>query len=345
MKKRSLVKVLAVLLALAMIFVFAGCGKKEDEQQPTTKGSVDVDIKDYVLKIGDVKVGYDVFNFYVNMQAKMFTDAYGADALAEEVDGMPVIELIKTNVLEALKSDNAVVAYLMKEGFVVDEKAVENTLFEFKRGMSADQYNQLIALGGSDEIFKDEVRRSMYVEEFLARLNAEAEKTDEFKRLVEEEIIDVKARHILVDTEEEAREIIKQLKEGEKTFSELAAEHSKDGANKEAGGDLGYFPRGVMVTEFENAAFNLEVGEVSEPVKTTFGYHVIMVEDKRTLAQKEAAGVPEDELRHDRAFLVQSIVVPLFRERVEKIFSDFDVDVDDQYVKDYTVPVAIPEEK
>ncbi|MBX5014336.1 peptidylprolyl isomerase [Rhizobium lentis] len=91
---------------------------------------------------------------------------------------------------------------------------------------------------------------------------------------------EVHARHILVKTEEEAKDIIKQLDAG-KDFAELAKEKSTD-PNKSEGGDLGYFSRGRMVKEFEDAAFALDKGTYSKtPVKTDFGYHVIKVEDKR----------------------------------------------------------------
>lgn len=91
---------------------------------------------------------------------------------------------------------------------------------------------------------------------------------------------EVHARHILVKTEDEAKDIIKQLDAG-KDFAELAKEKSTD-PNKSEGGDLGYFSRGRMVKEFEDAAFALEKGTYSKtPVKTDFGFHVIKVEDKR----------------------------------------------------------------
>lgn len=83
----------------------------------------------------------------------------------------------------------------------------------------------------------------------------------------------IKCAHILVAKQSQALELLEKLKKGE-SFSKLAQEHSLDGSRKR-GGDLGFFGRGVMVKEFEKAAFGLEKGQVSEPVKTQFGYHII----------------------------------------------------------------------
>ena len=85
--------------------------------------------------------------------------------------------------------------------------------------------------------------------------------------------MNIKARHILVEQEFEANDLVKKLAEG-KTFEELAQSHSKCPSGK-SGGDLGSFGKGMMVASFEEAAFALEVGETSKPVRTQFGFHLI----------------------------------------------------------------------
>ncbi|MFC6488272.1 peptidylprolyl isomerase [Nitratireductor sp. GCM10026969] len=116
------------------------------------------------------------------------------------------------------------------------------------------------------------VVQSITEEEMRARYEAEV------ANLPQEE--EVRARHILVETEEEAKNIIQQLQEGG-DFAEIAEEHSQDGSAAQ-GGDLGYFTQGRMVPAFEEAAFALEPGSYTqEPVETQFGWHVIKVEDKR----------------------------------------------------------------
>ncbi|MBP2550144.1 peptidyl-prolyl cis-trans isomerase C [Neorhizobium galegae] len=106
---------------------------------------------------------------------------------------------------------------------------------------------------------------------------------------------EIHARHILVKTEDEAKAIIKQLDEG-KDFIELAKAKSED-TSKSDGGDLGYFTKGRMVPEFEEAAFALDKGAYTKtPVKSQFGYHVIKVEDKRD-AQPPAFDQVEPQVR------------------------------------------------
>ena len=84
----------------------------------------------------------------------------------------------------------------------------------------------------------------------------------------------IKCSHILVQKQSEAIAILDKIRQGEK-FGKLARELSVDSGSAKRDGNLGYFSRGKMVKEFETAAFNLEVGEISEPVKTQYGYHII----------------------------------------------------------------------
>ncbi|MFN3479470.1 MAG: peptidylprolyl isomerase [Thermodesulfovibrionales bacterium] len=90
----------------------------------------------------------------------------------------------------------------------------------------------------------------------------------------------IRASHILVKTEEEAKSIFNDVKKGA-DFAKLAQSKSIDSGSAKNGGDLGYFSRGQMVPEFESAAFKLKVGEISKPVKTQYGYHIIKVTEKK----------------------------------------------------------------
>jgi len=95
---------------------------------------------------------------------------------------------------------------------------------------------------------------------------------------------EIHARHILVDNEAEAKKIAARIKGGE-DFAKVAAETSKDPGSKAEGGDLGWFTKERMVPDFATAAFAMQPGQVSDPVKTQFGWHVIKIEEKRTKPQ------------------------------------------------------------
>ncbi len=104
---------------------------------------------------------------------------------------------------------------------------------------------------------------------------------------------EVRARHILVKTEDEANDLIKQIKGGA-DFAKLATDKSDDKGSAKQGGDLGYFAHDAMVKPFADAAFAMKAGEVTEkPVKTEFGYHVIKVEDKRKSSAPPLAEVKD----------------------------------------------------
>ncbi|MFB6209265.1 MAG: peptidylprolyl isomerase [Candidatus Nanohaloarchaea archaeon] len=91
---------------------------------------------------------------------------------------------------------------------------------------------------------------------------------------------EVRASHILVENEEHAKQIKLELERSDKTFSDLAEEKS-EGPSADNGGDLGWFGRGDMVKPFEKKAFELDEGEVSDPVETRFGWHLIKKEDEK----------------------------------------------------------------
>jgi peptidyl-prolyl cis-trans isomerase C len=127
-----------------------------------------------------------------------------------------------------------------------------------------------------------EVMREVYMERLLAAAVSDEEVEARYQAFLEENppAEEIRARHILLETEEEAREVIASLDEGA-DFAELAEERST-GPSAAQGGDLGYFTGEQMVPSFAEAAFALEPGSYTgDPVQTEFGWHVIMVEDKR----------------------------------------------------------------
>jgi len=131
------------------------------------------------------------------------------------------------------------------------------------------------------------IRNKLLMETLLQEVGKAAVTDDAMKKVYDEAVKqtaneqEVRARHILVPTEDEAKAVLAELKKGT-DFAELAKQKSKDPGAAAEGGDLGYFTKEQMVPEFAEVAFKLEKGQVSDPVKTQFGWHIIKVEDKRT---------------------------------------------------------------
>jgi peptidyl-prolyl cis-trans isomerase C len=139
---------------------------------------------------------------------------------------------------------------------------------------------------------------------------------DAVKQMGQEQ--EVRARHILVETEDEAKAVQGQVNSGT-DFAELAKQKSKDPGAAE-GGDLGYFAKEQMVPEFSAAAFKLEKGQVSDPVKSQFGWHIIKVEDKRQKQLPEFDKV-KDQIETFVVRKAQSDVVAKLREsaKIERL--------------------------
>jgi peptidyl-prolyl cis-trans isomerase C len=129
---------------------------------------------------------------------------------------------------------------------------------------------------------KRRVLRELYFEKTLKGTVS----LDEAKKIYADKIAQMKpeeeiqARHILVDSEDKAKELRAKIVAGG-DFAQLAKENSTDTGSKDQGGVLGYFGHGQMVPEFEAAAFRLEKGEISEPVHTNYGWHIIKIDDRR----------------------------------------------------------------
>lgn len=152
----------------------------------------------------------------------------------------------------------------------------ELLLLEAKENkMDEEEEFQVVLNHTADNLLKNYAFTKIIKDEKVS--DEEAKKYfEDHKEVFAKETVD--ASHILVKTEEEAEKIKKEIEEG-KDFAKAATEYSTC-PSKEAGGALGEFPRGAMVPEFEEKAFSMEEGEISEPVKTQFGYHIIKVNKK-----------------------------------------------------------------
>ncbi|MFD6509551.1 peptidylprolyl isomerase PrsA, partial [Bacillus sp. NPDC060175] len=167
--------------------------------------------------------------------------------------------------------NNMVMEKVLIKNYKVDDKEVDKKFDEMKKQVG-DQFDTLMKQQGlKEETVKNGVRASLAQEQAIEKTITDKELKDNYKP-------QVKASHILVKDEATAKKVKEELGQG-KSFEELAKQYSEDTASKEKGGDLGFFEHGKMVKEFEDAAYKLKKDEVSEPVKTQFGYHIIKVTD------------------------------------------------------------------
>lgn len=203
------------------------------------------------------------------------------EQLNEELNkqyGASVLSMMISNKVVDLEAD--------KEKVTVTDKEIQAELDEMVEQYGGqDTFNTLLAQNGlTEDVFKEQIEQNLKVTKIL---EPSIEITDdEIKTYFEDnkESLDtpeqVEASHILVEDEETAKEVKKKLDEGG-DFAELAKEYSTDTQTKESGGELGYFSSGQMVEEFDKAAFAMDVDEISDPVKTDYGYHIIKVTGKQ----------------------------------------------------------------
>lgn len=197
--------------------------------------------------------------------------------------------LVKANgqgALDSLIVNKIILLESKKQNIQISEDEIKEQIDKMVETIGGQEaYESALQYYGFSE---DELRKDIEMNLYLTKLLepeipiTDEEMKDYFKENKDSfnQMEEVKASHILVETEETALEVKEKLSKGE-SFEELAKEYSTDTSNSQQGGDLGFFGRGRMVTEFEETAFSLGIGEVSDPVKTDFGYHIIKVEDKK----------------------------------------------------------------
>ena len=161
-----------------------------------------------------------------------------------------------------------------KRSEVLDSLIVNRLLVQAAYEKNMDRLEELnrVVLANKDKFLLDVL--------YQTEIADKAEATDaEVREYYDKSQYKIRASHILVETEEEANEMLEKIKAGE-SLDKLAFDHSIDPSAKRNRGDLGYFLWGAMVDEFQKAAFAMEVGEISPPVKSKFGYHIIKLVDR-----------------------------------------------------------------
>lgn len=237
-----------VALPTALAAMLAGCSGEKVEN-------------DVLATVGDTEI--------------LYTDL--ADQLIE-LQGKDTLETMITNEIVKQEAEKAKVE--------VSEEDIDTEYENYINYYGGEEsFNSMLQMYGmtADDIRKD-IENSLLTEKVIA--STIEVKDDELKTYFDENAAnyetsaEVAAKHILVETEEDAKSVLDRLNKGEE-WDALAAEMSTDTSNKDKGGDLGFIGEGVMVEAFQTAAFAQEVGTISEPVQTDYGFHIINVYDKK----------------------------------------------------------------
>ncbi|MFY9187794.1 MAG: peptidylprolyl isomerase [bacterium] len=199
----------------------------------------------------------------------------------------------RADIVDQLLDEKIVVVEAYKQGIRVKDEEVEAALAEVKKSLETqfgDEKKTNSALKKFNltmDDLKEIVENNLKTQQLYTKVTAEVKVADEEVQKCYQDHLnefqlpeEVKASHILVKEEKLAQELRERLEKGE-DFAALAKEYSTDQGSRENGGQLGYFPAGKMVPEFDQAAFSTPVGQLSPVTKSQFGYHIIKVEDKK----------------------------------------------------------------
>lgn len=284
-------KVLSILISTITVVGVVGCSPKKD-------------INAVVATVDGSEISLQQYESSLKAYKQMFEMYSGPDIWEQEVEkGVKYKDQFKESILDQLIRDEVVYQAAKKENLLPSEKDLNEEFATFKEDIDKDEnYKKELEKNGISEAFlKEQLERDMAIQNYRDAFNTNTEISDEELKNYYDENIDlfkkdeVKASHILISTQDEngkdlseskkkeakqkAEDVLRKIKEGE-DFATLAKEYSDDPGSGSNGGDLGFFGKGVMVTEFENAVFSMKVGEISDLVETTYGYHIIKVTDK-----------------------------------------------------------------
>ncbi len=283
------------LVILGLVFLLASPSCTADEKNANKEGQTD----NYVAIVNGKKIPRTELDHKMALIKKRAASA--GQQLGEKRTANIEQDIVNNMVEKELLYQKS-----QDLGITVDPEMIDARMEQFKQQFPDEgQFQeQLSRFGYTEKSLRSEFEKNLAIQQLIEQeIAADVSIPDEELKTYYKEHPDqfktpeqVKARHILIKTDSEAGEderqaarekieqIEKRIENGEK-FSEVAKEESECPSSK-TGGDLGYFSRGQMVKPFEEAAFALAVGDVSDIVETQFGYHLIKAEDKKEASKK-----------------------------------------------------------
>ena len=215
---------------------------------------------------------------------------------------------------------------VLSKEYPITDKELDEKVSELKEQLGANFDLALAQYGMKNEDDLKKMLKTGMMQEKAAIKDVKVTE-DEVKKHYDEYKPEIKARHILVEDEATAKEVKKKLDEGAK-FEDLAKEYSKDPGSATEGGDLGWFGPGKMVPEFEEGAYKLKVNEISEPVKSENGYHIIQVTEK-----KEKKSFEEMKEKMEYEVKVSKLDQEQIQKAMERELKDANVKIKDKDLK------------
>ncbi len=273
-------------------------------------GAIGAD-KDTVAVVNGAPIKMEVLEKNFLLIEKTYKEIYGEAIMTEQIDGKSVRAIVLSETLDNLVDDALVTQKLESEGFKaadadVDKRYSDFTANELDKNPDNKKFYEENSIG--KDFIRNEIRTQIYVAEFEKRVNDEVLlKSMDLDAAFKQYVVQVKARHILVEQESKANEIVDKLKKGG-DFTALAKAESLDPGSAPKGGDLGFFKRGAMVKEFDSVAFALKPSEISAPVKTQFGYHIIMVDAQKTVQNMLDEGATEDQMKPEKEAMIKAMI-------------------------------------
>ncbi|GEK33490.1 peptidylprolyl isomerase [Kurthia sibirica] len=191
---------------------------------------------------------------------------------------------------------------VLEDKFKVSDKEVQAKYDEQKKQIEAqgqDFKAYLAQQGMNEKTFKRYMKLNLLQEKAL--VDGVKISDEDAKKFYDRTKKELKASHILVADEKTAKKVEKELKANPKKFAALAKKYSTDTSNAQNGGELGWFGPDKMVAEFTDAAYDMKKGEISEPIKTSFGYHIIKLEDTKAVEVKNSFEKEKESIKKDLA--------------------------------------------
>lgn len=266
-------KLLFIFTIIVMAIVMNGCAKKAPEGVVATVNKEDIK--------------RETLDKEYSIEANLVQKNLG-EGILDQVgpDGELYKDSLKNSILSKLIIEKIILQDAKKNNTEVTDEEIDTNINDIKESMGGEEkLNEFIEDSKIDkDYFRSYIKKQLltqkHKENFMGSIDLNDKEIEAFFDENKEDLIILKARHILVDTEEQGKEILGKLKNGE-DFKKLAIENSRDKSSPLAGGEAGYFSRGYYPKKFDKVVFELKEGELSSIIHSEIGYHIVELQERK----------------------------------------------------------------